>query len=169
MTAVVIDTNVPVVANGRSPQANDDCISTCITTLGEIKKNTIVVLDSSGLIFDEYFRNLSRSGQPGPGDVFVKWLWDNQASTSHCEKVTITSRNGHPDDFEEFPIDPNLLGFDSSDRKFVAVALKSSQYPTILNAVDSDWLHYKEALASHGITIKFLCPTCIKEKETGAF
>lgn len=162
MIAVVIDTNVPVVANGKSPQADDGCVLTCINTLGEIRENAIVVLDGGGLIFKEYFNNHSRSGQPGPGDAFVKWLWDNQSSPSHCEKVTITSRNGHPDDFEEFPIDQNLQGFDISDRKFVAVALASSQNPTILNAVDSDWLHYEQVLADHGVKIKFLCPACIE-------
>jgi hypothetical protein len=58
----------------------------------------------------------------------------------------------------EFPEDPDLAGFDPSDRKFVAVALKSSCAPEIANAADSDWYIYGERLEKHGIRLKFLCP-----------
>jgi len=63
-----------------------------------------------------------------------------------------------PDDFEEFPGDPELAGFDRSDKKFAAVAVTSENDPDVLNAVDADWWHYRQPLERHGVRIRFLCP-----------
>jgi hypothetical protein len=161
---VVMDTNVAVVANGKAPQAGDKCIEACITTLIETRKNHLVLLDEQGLILDEYRRRLSPSGQPGPGDAFFKWLWDNQGHQNHCRQVSITPVTGDPRGFEEFPCDPDLERFDREDRKFVAVAIASGEKPPILNASDTDWWHHRAALSRHGIEIRFLCPELMKGK-----
>jgi len=50
-----------------------------------------------------------------------------------------------------------LARFDRSDRKFVAVALASQLNPNVLNATDTDWWHYRECLAKHGVRVVFLC------------
>ena len=63
----------------------------------------------------------------------------------------------------EFPDDEDLKKFDMSDRKFVAVAIKSEFNAIIFNATDSDWWNYKKAFKKHGIEIKFLCPELIKK------
>jgi hypothetical protein len=57
-----------------------------------------------------------------------------------------------------FPEDESLSKFDLSDRKFVAVALVHPEHPPILNASDSDWSHFKTALAAYGVQVEFLCP-----------
>jgi hypothetical protein len=158
----LMDTNVAVVANGRAPQAGDRCMATCIETLRDLRENWRLLLDDQGLVLDEYRRNLSPSGQPGPGDAFFKWLWSNQGNPEHCRQVAITPIRNDRRSFEEFPDDPDLAGFDPSDRKFVAVSIASGERAPVLNAVDSDWWNYREALARHGIEVRFLCPELMK-------
>ena len=157
MKAYVMDTNVAVVANGRSPQAGAPCIGACVGALEEIIAGGVLLIDDRGLILDEYMRHLSLSGQPGPGDAFLKWVWKVQA-TYRVVKTKVTSSGKDASDFEEFPTDPKLRGFDKDDRKYVAVALSSRRNPRVLNAVDSDWWKYREPLESHGVRIVFLCP-----------
>lgn len=157
MTAVVIDTNVGVVANRQHPPAGPKCILTCIQAL-RAAQSQLVLLDDDARILDEYRRYLSPSGQPGAGDAFFKWLWDNRANSERCQLVPLTPMSDDDEDFEEFPRDPELNGFDRSDRKFVAVALASGMNPEILNASDSDWWHFRRALQANGVNIAFLCP-----------
>ena len=154
-----MDTNVPVVANGRSEQADDDCVLACVEALERVR-DLKVVLDDQGHILQEYIQNLSMSGQPGVGDFFMKWVWSVQADLRMCEKVQLTPRDDQSEDYAEFPDNPDLDGFDRSDRKFVAAALASRLDPEILKAVDSDWAeptHYT-ALRRAGLKIRFLCP-----------
>jgi hypothetical protein len=158
MSAFVVDTNVPVVANGRAEQASPRCVLACVGALEKVHDGGVVLLDDGLRVLQEYMDNLSMSGQPGVGDFFMKWVWENQAVPDHCMRVTITLRLDDPDDFEEFPYDPDLAAFDRSDRKFVALALASSLRPTVLNAVDSDWWNYGPALARHGVLVDNLCP-----------
>ena len=157
MAAVVMDTNVAVVANAKTPQAGLDCVSACISTLIEARDRHRVLLDDQGMILEEYRRRLSPSGQPGPGDAFFKWLWDNHWNADHCRHVPVTPVPGQRS-FEEFPDDPDLATFDRSDRKFVAVALASGEQPPILNASDTDWWNHRQALSRHGVEVRFLCP-----------
>jgi len=158
MPAVVIDTNVLVAANNKSEQAGPDCILACVAALEKAKSRKLVLVDSGMRIFEEYRRYACLSGRPGLGDAFCKWLWNNQANPLHCEQVQITPKANDPQDFEEFPDDTDLAGFDRADRKFVAVALASGKQPTILNATDSDWWDFKGPLEANGLRIKFLCP-----------
>jgi hypothetical protein len=158
----VVDTNVAVVANGKTPQAGPDCVLTCITGLNNIVAEGQIFLDHGGLILEEYRRHLSPSGQPGPGDAFFKWLWNNQGNPRRCRWVVITPVAGSG--FAEFPEDPELAGFDASDRKFVAVVLASDQHPPINNASDTDWWHYREVLKRHGVEVLFLCPELMKRE-----
>lgn len=156
MSGAVVDTNVLVVASERTPQADAACVLSCIDALVALKAGGPVWVDSDGRIFEEYRQNLSFSGQPGVGDAFFKWLWDNQFDEDHCRQVAVTS---HPvRGFEEFPEDPALRGFDTADRKFVAVAFASGENPEVLNASDTDWWQFHQELAAHRIRIRFLCP-----------
>lgn len=153
---VVVDTNVPLVANGKAEQADLACEDACITKLIQIQAEQRTLLDDKMSIMDEYRRNLSHSGQPGVGDAFFKWLWENQANEQHCRIVPLTIHSGRG--FVEFPDDARLSSFDLADRKFAAVALASGTGPQVLNASDTDWWHNRRALAAHGIQIVFLCP-----------
>lgn len=164
MSAFVVDTNVPVVANGRSEQADFDCVLACIDKLEEITNGGVVVLDDGMRILREYMDNLSMKGQPGPGDGFMKWVWQHQAVAERCEQVTIQPTPKDDHDFEEFPRDPALSDFDRADRKFVAVALASRRAPTVLNAVDLGWWTHLDALRAHGVRVEFLCPQCMQTR-----
>lgn len=159
MDAFVVDVNVAIVANGKASNADSQCELDCIQKLVHIQKN-LVVIDDDDLILKEYRRNLAMSGQPGVGDEFMYWLFQNQCKSSKCERVRITDDSDRV--FEEFPTDPRLADFDRSDRKYVAVALASKHRPVIVNAVDSDWLHHEAPLKDCGVHIDQLCPHCLK-------
>jgi hypothetical protein len=156
--SVVVDTNVLVVANGKTPQASVACVLACIHELELTRAGRCVLVDDVGLIFQEYRHHLSPSGQPGPGDAFFKWLWDNQGHSSHCRRVAITSVDGSDWNFAEFPDDAQLAAFDRNDRKFVAVSIASGESAPILNASDTDWWAARDVLAAHGVEVRFLCP-----------
>jgi predicted nucleic acid-binding protein len=161
MHSFIVDTNVLVVANGKYQKASEDDVFKCQNFLIDLRKKHLSV-DSSELIFQEYFKNASRSGQPGIGDAFAKWLWYNQWNPSICEQVTITP---HPErEFLEFPEEENLKDFDRDDRKFVAVAVSSKFEAIICNATDTDWWDYREAFEKVGIKIKNLCPELFQRK-----
>jgi hypothetical protein len=153
----VVDTNVAVVASLRSGMS-PACALVCIQALGDIMGGGRIALDDHRLILREYMSNLSPSGQPGVGDRFLKWVLTNQANPARCIQVTITPRADDPSDFEEFPNDPELAAFDPSDRKFVAVAAAHPTRPPVLEASDSRWWGWKEALERHGVRVTFLCP-----------
>ena len=160
-TEIVVDTNVPIVANGGNEQADPSCRLNCIASLRNIQDERIVLLDDKNLILGEYKRRLSFSGQPEPGDAFFKWLFDNQANPAHCRKVPLTAHSVRG--FEEFPEDPELSLFDKDDRMFVAVVLASGTGPKVLNASDRDWWRYRRELRRHGVDVVFLCPSLMEE------
>lgn len=159
MKAYVVDVNVPIVANGDSPQADLDCVSACEDALDQIVKMGMIVIDAGRQILSEYQRYLNPSGQPGLGDAFMQWVWEHQAVVERCEQVTITPVGAS---FAEFPSDPDLTVFHPDDRKYIAVALKSCRNPLVLNAVDSDWWQHRDALSKNGVKLKFLCPQHMK-------
>ncbi len=156
MMAVIVDTNVAVVANGQSPQASPNCVDTCINRVERIiRGEDKLVLDDMWAILGEYMRNLRSSGEPGAGDRFLLWLLRNK--DTQCDLVSITPVNGSDNAFEEFPDDPALDDFDPADRKFIAVACAHSERPPILQAVDSKWLDFDDAFRENGIIVEFIC------------
>jgi hypothetical protein len=159
MRKVVVDTNVAVVANRKAEHVQDErCIESCIDALLCIVNAGRVAIDDSGQIIKEYFRHLSLSGQPGTGDAFFQWVWNNQANTKYVERVHITPIGNNQNNYQEFPQTAELRRFHSKDRKFVAVALTSASRPKILNACDTGWWKYRQELRNHGCIVKFLCP-----------
>jgi hypothetical protein len=158
LNAFVVDVNVPIVANGLSNQANYDCVLSCVNILWKLYEKGMIVIDDGMLILSEYLNHLNMDGQPGAGDAFLKWVWENQGVAEVCERVRLTADSSAPDEFLEFPDDRDLDTFDRSDRKYVAVASASQNNPVVLNAVDRDWWEHKDALKRNGIRINFLCP-----------
>lgn len=157
--AVVVDTNVPMVASGFAHQADDRCVDKCIQRLAAVMQVGGLLVDDGGLILNEYTRNIGFGGQPGVGHAFVKWAHNHQAIPSQVQRVTITPTTVRGwRRFEEFPDQNDLHAFDPSDQKFVAVALASGQNPSILNAVDSDWWNHRVSLTQAGVSVEFLCP-----------
>jgi hypothetical protein len=94
----------------------------------------------------------------------MKWVHDNRYNLQNSQRVCIT-RNG--DSYDEFPIHDRLNDFDKSDRKFVAAANAHANKPPILQATDSKWWGWKDALAEVGITVQFLCPEFVQAKYSG--
>lgn len=162
----LVDTNVPINANlATKPDPNSDvsahCILRCIQYVANVTQNGGLVLDEAGEIYNEYISHLSLCGQPGQGDAFAKWVHDHQWNPSKVDRVTITKNS---ESYDQFPAHDGLNDFDKSDRKFVAVANAHPAKPPILQATDSKWWGWKDALAEVGITVHFLCPEYVKAK-----
>jgi hypothetical protein len=157
VTASVIDTNAIVAANGRDTHVSQQCVRASARALAQIMGEQIV-LDDGWRIIREYQRHARSTGEPGPGDAFLKHVLTNRSNPLRCELVHITHRGPSEHDFEEFPEVPELATFDPSDRKFVAVALVSQFDPTIVHASDRGWTRHREALMAHGVRTRNLCP-----------
>lgn len=159
---VVVDTNVPVTANGAAT-ASADCVLACVRVIVEITSDRRrIALDDGWRIIGEYRNNLRAEGQPGLGDRFLKWVLTDWANPRRCELVAIHERNG--EDFEEFPTVGGLEDFDPADRKSVAVASAHPDSPSIRQGVDSKWWGWREALTAAGINVTFLCEADVRTK-----
>jgi hypothetical protein len=154
----VVDSNVLIAANGKSEQANDACVEKCIDVLLEVRVAPSLALDEGNEILAEYSRYCSHSGQPGVGDEFFRWAFDNQYASCHRSPLT-----PHQDRvYQEFPDTPDLEKFDRSDRKFVATALGCTPTAAVYNAVDSDYSQFALALAAAAVPVTELCLDCLK-------
>lgn len=87
--AVVVDTNVLITANGDASHTNYECMDNSIQKLLLIYNTSKVVLDESSCILAEYQKHLDFKGEPGVGDMFFRWVHDNQANPNICSKVNI--------------------------------------------------------------------------------
>jgi hypothetical protein len=152
----VVDTNVLVVANHRDG-GSYVCAASCTRALMSIKNFGVIVLDDRDRILSEYRAYCSVSGQPGVGDSSMKWVHDNFGKADLVHTVRLTpGDDGHQ--FLEFPDHPDLNEFDPADEMFVAVANAHAAKPSVLQAADSKWWGWKEALLACGISVEFLCP-----------
>ena len=155
---IIVDTNVTVVANCKSEQASEDCEQSCINRLLKITSGEVkLALDDERRIIEEYRKKLSPDGQPGVGDVFLKWVEINWANPNRCVRVPITPIENSETEYIEFPDDPELQKFDTDDRKFVAVALAHSEKPPILQAMDKQWWELRDALRRNCVKVEFIC------------
>lgn len=160
----IVDTNVPVVANGKSPQASTNCVLACIEIIDNLQKdNYKLVLDDNWLIIKEYQKNLSHKGQPGIGDAFLKWVLTNRKNPNRINMVKITPKNNNNTDFNEFPNDPGLTNFDPEDKKFIAVSIAHNNHPPIIQGVDCKWYHFKNHLKKFNVELEFICQEELKK------
>ena len=168
MMTVIVDTNVALVASRKAPQASGECVGTCINWLEKITNGQVkLALDDERRIIDEYRNKLSTTGQPGIGDAFLKWVETRWTNEEHCDRVSITPIGGSVTEFEEFPTDSELEKFDRDDRKFIAVALAHPEQPPILQATDTQWWDFRDALSRHGVTVEFICKDDIQRLHDG--
>ena len=152
MTTFVVDTNVPIVANGCAPQADDQCRSSCVGKLRYLMEQGTVAIDDKDAILMEYINNFSRSGGRGVGDQFFIHVINNQYVETRVQRVAVKPIDDERRDFEELPENT----FDRSDRKFLAVAVSAEA--VVLNATDSDWDEQKELTDDLGVKVEQLCP-----------
>ena len=167
MDAVIIDTNVIVIANDTDDE-RADCRGLCQDRLERILfKGATVVVDDRWRIFGEYENNTHPNTRKGIGDLFVKRLLQNLGNPEICAMVSITPLVGNDTDFEEFPDDPALSNFDPDDRKFLAVAVVYEsvyqQKATLLQASDSQWYGFREELVRNGLEVEFICEEYIRD------
>lgn len=159
---LVIDTNVLIVANGESEQADEACELEAARTLAKAMRDHIVLIDTGTLATKEYDTYCRRSGQPGVGDLFFKSLLDNIANERRVLRIDIGST---PEEVDS-AIPAALADFDPSDRKWIALHLVGSA-DSIINAVDSDWAQRKTDLEAAGVQVVELCPQCLSARKVG--
>ena len=135
------------------------CAAKCAKELNEIAKNGLLVLDTDGVVFDEYKRYLSFSGQPGAGDVFFKWLADHRYNAEYVRQVVLERDQAREYEYSQYPDSAELRGFDRSDRVFVALARAHPDHPSILTALDSDYWHFRGPLENSGVDVIHVCGT----------
>lgn len=158
MSAIVIDTNVLLVADGQAPHMSGACVQECLNRLEQVKSSETIVIDDGWLILGEYHNKLQPNGAPSYGSAFLKWLLQVQGVPKHVSLVKISLQDKAQTRFAEFPNDKALEAqFDPSDRKFVAVANAHPDKPPVLQAADSKWLAWQDKLLTHGIRLEILC------------
>lgn len=154
--AVVVDTNVLVVANDLFHQTGPDCVEACTQELIRTQRDRRLLLDWGREILGEYQRQVAGPGQGGVGTEFFKRAAAQADVSVAFVHITADGDRG----FREFPEDPELETFDRSDRKFVAVAVASGNNPEIVHAADRGWKRHREPLARLGIRVRRIarCP-----------
>jgi hypothetical protein len=160
----VVDTNVAATANNANPAAGAQCVAASARALHSVMTSGHVFLDHGGRIVGEYRRRLNAKGQPGAGDLFLKWLLTNEWSDKRVTRVPLTPRSHDDEDFEELPPPPEGVRYDRSDKKFLAVAAAHPEHPVILQSFDSKWWGWRAALAKIGVHVHFLCQPEIEAK-----
>lgn len=160
----VVDTNVAVTANGTHTGASAECAAACARALKRVMDEGHVFIDDGERIVDEYRNNLRANGEPGPGDRFLRWLLTNQWGGKRVTQVELTPDEDDDGGFVELPRPPRGVRYDPSDKKFLAVAAAHPDRPPILQALDSKWWGWREALAEAKIEVHFLCRREIAKK-----
>ncbi|MGV0040494.1 hypothetical protein [Mycobacterium colombiense] len=157
MSRVVVDTNVLIVANEQSDQADVACAAKAARFLQEALERDIVVIDTIGMAIDEYRRYCSFAGEPGVGDLFFSEVFRNVANENRVTQIDI----GDNCDEVRTKIPDSLVGFDPSDIKWIALYLHGGA-SAIYNAVDSDYSEWADTFAAEGIEVEELCPHCLR-------
>lgn len=152
----VIDTNVLLVANEQHPDVSADCVIACVQRLEAMKKTGITVIDDGYRILSEYQNKTNPKQSKRVGDVFLKWLLQNQSNPQRVVQVVISETA--TDWFVEFPDQALQTTFDAPDRKFAAVAHAHPDKPSVWQAADCKWLDWWPALQAKGVRVEFLCP-----------
>lgn len=150
----VVDTNVLLVAR-RAPDDGwpDALTDACEELLLTIQERGRVVTDRAEEIVDEYFRELSHSGQPTLADAFAVWVRDMRWSWDADARV---DTRPHPDGIAEYGVLPDggRAIPDPSDRKFVAAAAAAAA--PVHQATDVKWMDWRPALARYGVAVRWV-------------
>jgi hypothetical protein len=146
---------VPLVV--RFPSEHPNALTEACELLLEtiIASGDVVATDAAGEIVEEYFNQLSWSGQPTLGDVFAKWVFD--VRWSQRESIVDTKPEGQ---HRYGVLEGDDADFDPSDRKFVAVAKVARA--TVHQATDTKWLDWSTALARHGVSVSWVHEASIR-------
>lgn len=161
MREYIIDTNVPLVAQGSAVHMSEDCIINCVDFLEKLFTNKFkLVIDTDYHLIGEYENRMSSGSRLEYGNRFLKWILTNQANPQKIKTVVINQLDEF--NFEEVPQSLIEIGFDNSDRKFIAVAIANNNQAPVAQAADSKWIGWEEALINEGISVYFLCKEELK-------
>lgn len=154
MGEVIVDTNVPLMADGGDMSLV--CQGSCAEFIeAVIRGKYTMVIDDQWHIIGEYENKMPKQTQESWSRKFLKHIYSNQGNPRRVKQVGITSLGEN--DFEEFPESLRKVGFDMSDRKFVAVAIANNGKAPIAQAADSKWIGWEKALNEAGVKVLFLC------------
>lgn len=153
MTDFIIDTNVAVVANMQNEHVVSSCIDACISLIASIPGNHRIVIDESDQVRTEYAGALAMGKPFQLGAQFLVHVLRHQFDSKHVLRLALDQLEDGS--FADFPTSPGLATFDPSDRKFVALAVRSGV--PVTNAVDSDWADSAQDLEAAGVVVNFLC------------
>lgn len=164
--AKIVDTNVPLVA-ASTEKWSIDCQKACLEVIRRILRGEILlILDDAGEVLQEYRNQMYPDPNPSAGlaSQFLMYVLTNQGNQDRVQRVPLP-KNAEGE-YAHFPNDPRVGGFDRSDRKWVAISVgyrhNTGLTAPIVNATDSDWLHFEAIFEELGIVIEFLCREDLK-------
>lgn len=153
MADFIIDTNVAVVANMQNEHVASNCIDACIGLIASIPGNHRIIIDDSDQVRTEYAGALAMGKPFQLGAQFLVHVLRHQFDSKHVLRLAMEKLEDGS--FADFPMSPGLARFDPSDRKFVALSVRSGV--PVTNAVDSDWADSAQELQAAGVEVNFLC------------
>ena len=118
----------------------------------------VVLMDMGDEIRAEYAKAFSDARPYQLGVQFLIHILRHQGDLSRVKMVELMKDGSG--EFVDFPKAKELSTFDRSDRKFAALAKKTSV--SVTNATDSDWAIHFAALSANNIGVKFLCGAAVK-------
>ena len=165
MPEYIVDTNVPIVAQGDEHPMDLECELACVEFIEQVISNRhVIVIDDAFHVIREYQHKLNSKGQQKLGDLFLHWVLLNQANPSRVKQVSITQIDTLGHDFDEYPNSLSHIEIDNSDKKFIAIAKVNGNPSTIVQSSDSKWIGWAKALQDEGIYVNFLCRRALQEK-----
>lgn len=144
------------MANGRQTHASLACQLECVDFLLECKQDRSLLLDAAGVVLALYSSKCNWSGQPGTGDEFFLWAFNN----SHGVEVVDLARDASG---RYVDVPDALEDFDRDDHIWLALVLKASGDAQIVNAVDSDYLENSSELEAASVDVLELCPDDVRQ------
>ena len=122
-----------------------------------------IVLDRGMAIFKEYKKayELQKKFSPNIATQFFRWLFKYMNTIPDVDFVELPLKN---EEYVDFPNDNRLSKFDLADRKFIALANKHPDHPSIIEASDCKWWGFKEVFVELGINVVFIDENYVKMK-----
>jgi len=154
MREVIVDTNVPLMADGGHMSL--PCQANCANFIESIiYGQATIVIDDQWRIIREYENKIPNRTQGTVSRTFLKHVLTNQGNPDRVKQVAITPFE--EEDFDEFPQSLRDVNFDMSDRKFVAICISNGGKAPIVQAADSKWIGWEQALKAENVNVQFLC------------
>lgn len=164
----IVDTNVPKKASEMHSidRLEAQCSLSCLKFIKQLmdSRDDVLVLDVNMEIWKEYSHILKSNAEPNVATQFLGWVQRNLTLREGCrvERIKLTVLGDR--EYEEFPESEELVGFDPSDRKFIALSNAHKEHPPVVEGSDSLWWGFKDALEKVGIHINFLCEEYVRLK-----